>query len=199
MPLLSVKDLEVTFKTDDGIVRAVNGLSFDIEPGKTLGIVGESGSGKSGHRAVDHAAHRHAARPHRTPARSCSTVRTCSSSAKREMRQIRGNKIAMIFQDPMTSASTRCSRSATRSPKTIALHLGLDKTRSARSRAIEMLEKVRIPAPRIGSGRLSASVLRRHAPARHDRDGALVRSRSCSSPTSRRPRSTSRSKRRFSS
>src|ERR671934_1718316 len=99
--LLEVSDLKTHFRTDDGIVKAVDGVSFSVERGKTLGIVGESGSGKSV---------------------TCLTimglnprVNTISSGealfkgddlikmSQRRLREIRGNDIAMIFQDPMTS------------------------------------------------------------------------------------------------
>ena len=150
MPLLSVKDLEVTFTTDDGVVRAVNGLSFDIEPGKTLGIVGESGSGKS--------------------VTALSIMRLISMPPGRiergeiifngqdllklgeaQMRNIRGNKIAMIFQDPMTSLNPVLTV-GDQIMETIMLHQHKSR-RAAYARAVEMLELVRIPEPekRIGA------------------------------------------------
>ena len=101
-PLLEVKDLKTYFSTDDGIVRAVDGVTFSVEKGQTLGIVGESGSGKSvtcltimglnPKKNTDH--HRRGAVDGRGSARRPSPSR---------LREIRGNDIAMIFQDPMTS------------------------------------------------------------------------------------------------
>ncbi|HEY7995005.1 MAG TPA: ABC transporter ATP-binding protein [Candidatus Eremiobacteraceae bacterium] len=142
MSLLAVKDLRVTFATDDGIVRAVNGLSFDLAPGETLGIVGESGSGKS--------------------VTALSIMRLIASPPGRiengkivfkdtdlltideqQMRRIRGNKISMIFQDPMTSLNPVLTI-GDQITETIVLHQ--HKTKSeARKRAIEMLDLVRIP------------------------------------------------------
>ncbi|PZR61122.1 MAG: peptide ABC transporter ATP-binding protein, partial [Candidatus Eremiobacter antarcticus] len=101
MALLAVNGLEVTFKTEDGIVRAVNGLSFSLEPGETLGIVGESGSGKSVTalsimRLI-------AMPPGRIDAGSIEfDGEDLLQVGEPQMRQIRGNKISMIFQDPMT-------------------------------------------------------------------------------------------------
>ena len=102
MPLLEVANLRTTFRTEDGPVTAVNGLSFSLEAGETLGIVGESGSGKSVNGAFDSCASWRA--PRRvTDRRVASKARTCSTKSEAEMRALRGFKIAMIFQDPMTS------------------------------------------------------------------------------------------------
>ena len=145
MALLAVKDLQVTFATDDGIVRAVNGLSFSMELGETLGIVGESGSGKS--------------------VTALSIMRLIASPPGRieagevlfkgqdllklgeaQMRQIRGNKISMIFQDPMTSLNPVLTI-GDQIAETIVLHQ--HKTnQEARERAIDMLDLVRIPEAR---------------------------------------------------
>jgi oligopeptide/dipeptide ABC transporter ATP-binding protein len=142
LALLEVRDLKTTFRTEDGVVAAVNGLSFAVEPGSTLGIVGESGSGKS--------------------VTSLSIMRLLAQNGKIErgqvlfkgedllkkseaqMRKIRGRDIAMIFQDPMTSLNPVLTvgdqiAEATR------LHLGLSK-KDAFDKAIEMLRLVRIPA-----------------------------------------------------
>ena len=97
-------------------------------------------------------------------------------ASEAEMRKIRGNKIAMIFQDPMTSLNPVLTI-GDQIAEAMRLHLGLNKKES-RDRAVEMLEHVRIPAPRDAPQRLPAPVFRRHAPARDDRDGALVRARS---------------------
>src|ERR1700694_5757083 len=102
-PLLSVQNLKVTFKTDNGLVKAVNNVSFDLAEGETLGIVGESGSGKS---VTNMAIMRLLPMP---PARidpESKVIfrgRDLVKLSDSEMRKIRGKEIAMIFQDPMTS------------------------------------------------------------------------------------------------
>jgi oligopeptide transport system ATP-binding protein len=143
VPLLEVANLRTVFRTEDGLVTAVNGLSFSLEAGETLGIVGESGSGKSVTalsimrllgRTATVTADRIAFDGESLPAKS-----------EAEMRRIRGHKIAMIFQDPMTSLNPVLTIGEQIS-EAVRLHLGLDK-RAARDRAIEMLNKVRIPLP----------------------------------------------------
>ena len=142
MALLEVNDLEVTFATDDGIVRAVNGLSFKLEPGETLGIVGESGSGKS---VTALSVMRLIASP---PGRIESGQvifkgQDLLKVGEQQMRHIRGNKISMIFQDPMTSLNPVLTIGE-QIAETIVLHQ--HKSRSeARRRAVEMLDLVRIP------------------------------------------------------
>ncbi len=143
MDLLEVKNLKTTFRTEDGPVTAVNGLSFSLEAGETLGIVGESGSGKSVTalsimrllaRNATVTADRIALRGESLPAKS-----------EAEMRKIRGHRIAMIFQDPMTSLNPVLTIGEQIS-EAVRLHLGLG-PREARDRVIEMLSKVRIPQP----------------------------------------------------
>jgi len=102
MALLSVRDLFVTFRTDHGTVRAVDGVSFDLEEGETLGLVGESGSGKS----VTNLALMGLIPnpPGEVEARELLfDGRDLARSTDEQLRQIRGNEISMIFQDPMTS------------------------------------------------------------------------------------------------
>src|SRR5579864_9541601 len=142
MALLSVKDLQVTFATEDGIVRAVNGLSFSLEPGETLGIVGESGSGKS---VTALSIMRLIAMP---PGRIESgsiefNGRDLLKLGEAQMRQIRGNKISMIFQDPMTSLNPVLTV-GDQIAEAITLHQHKGR-REAMKRAIEMLNIVRIP------------------------------------------------------
>ena len=141
--LLEVKNLRTTFRTEDGPVTAVNGLSFSLDAGETLGIVGESGSGKSVTalsimrllaRNATVTADRIALRGESLPAKS-----------EAEMRKIRGHRIAMIFQDPMTSLNPVLTIGE-QIAEAVRLHLGLD-PREARDRVIEMLGKVRIPQP----------------------------------------------------
>ncbi len=101
MALLEVEDLHVSFRTPDGVVQAVRGVSFDVEPGQTLGIVGESGSGKSVATQTIIGLTR-GARGLR--ARRSSTAATCSThAAPTRCARIRGAKIGMIFQDPLSS------------------------------------------------------------------------------------------------
>src|ERR1700737_1494169 len=142
MALLSVKDLEVTFATDDGIVRAVNGLSFSLDAGETLGIVGESGSGKS---VTALSVMRLIAMP---PGRIESGSiqfhgQDLLTLGEAQMRQIRGNKISMIFQDPMTSLNPVLTVGE-QIAEAIQLHQHKRK-REAMQRAIDMLKVVRIP------------------------------------------------------
>src|SRR6202521_1617527 len=142
MPLLSVKDLEVTFSTDDGIVRAVNGLSLDLEAGKTLGIVGESGSGKS---VTALSIMRLIAMPPGRIERGTIEFegQDLLKLGEAQMRHIRGNKISMIFQDPMTSLNPVLTIGE-QIAETIMLHQHKNR-RQAYERAIEMLDVVRIP------------------------------------------------------
>ncbi len=143
-PLLKVTDLQVQFNTEDGVVRAVNGISFDLAPGETLGIVGESGSGKSvanlsllglipqppGEIVAGRAEFR---------------GQDLLSRSHAEMTAVRGNDIAMIFQDPMTALNPFLTVEEQLSEVT-RLHLGLS-SRDALDHAIEMLQRVGIPAP----------------------------------------------------
>ncbi len=140
--LLQVRDLRTHFRTDDGVVKAVDGVSFDLYRGRTLGIVGESGSGKS---VTNLSVMRLIPSP---PGRIVDGqvlfdgVDLLSISDTR-MRSIRGNKISMIFQDPMTSLNPFL-RVSTQLVETIRLHQKLGK-KAARSKAIDMLSTVGIP------------------------------------------------------
>jgi len=144
MALLDVKDLKTYFRTDDGIVKAVDGVSFNVEKGKTLGIVGESGCGKSV---------------------TCLTImglnnrKTTISSGEaiwkgenligmspKKLRDIRGNEIAMIFQDPMTSLNP-VHTIGRQLIEAVLLHRDVTK-KVARARALELLGAVGIPRPK---------------------------------------------------
>ena len=140
-PLLDVRDLRTTFKTDDGLVGAVDGVTFSVEPGQVLGIVGESGCGKSV---------------------TCLTVmglndpKVATSTGEvlfrgenlltadsKRLREIRGNEIAMIFQDPMTSLNP-VHKIGKQLEEAALLHNDMTK-KEARARSIEMLKVVGIP------------------------------------------------------
>src|SRR5213082_1074551 len=95
MALLEVNDLKTYFRTDDGVVRAVDGVSFSVDKGQTLGIVGESCSGKSVTCLTIMGLN-----PRRT---ALSTGEDLLTTSPKRLREIRGSEIAMIFQDPMTS------------------------------------------------------------------------------------------------
>ena len=141
MPLLDVKDLHVHFKTDRGVVHAVNGVSFQVERGETLGIVGESGSGKS----VTNLALMGLLPP--PPAsRTRGTVMFDGQSlldlGRTKLRRLRGQRIAMIFQDPMTSLNPfmRIGRQLT---EVLEVHKGVKRKEAMRT-AVAMLERVGI-------------------------------------------------------
>ena len=139
---LQVDNLTVQFHTDDGVVQAVNDLSFSVAPGETLGIVGESGSGKSvSSLAVMGLVPQPAGRIVSGSIRF--DGRDLLKLAPPEMRKIRGRRIAMIFQDPMTALNpflTVCEQLT----EMTQLHLGLSAA-DARSHAIDMLVRVGIP------------------------------------------------------
>ena len=142
--LLEVSELKTHFFTDDGVVKAVDGVSFSIKEGETFGLVGESGCGKS--------------------VTALSIIRLIPDppgkiidgkvylegedlvkKSEREMQKIRGNKISMIFQEPMTSLDPVFTIGS-ELMEVIQLHQGLDKE-EARKKAIEMLRVVGIPEP----------------------------------------------------
>src|SRR5437660_4396330 len=140
--LLAVKDLRTYFETEDGVVKAVDGVSFEVRQGETLGIVGESGSGKS---VANLSLMRLIAEP---PGKIVSGSiafrgRDILKLSRREVRAIRGKQIAMIFQDPMTSLNP-CMRISKQLMEVTRLHLGHSKG-EAREHAIRMLEVVGIP------------------------------------------------------
>jgi peptide/nickel transport system ATP-binding protein len=141
MALLEVKDLKTYFETDDGIVKAVDGVNFSVDKGKTLGIVGESGSGKSvtcltimGLNAKRHTI---------TSGEANFKGENLIGASLGRLREIRGNDIAMIFQDPMTSLNP-VHTIGTQLVEAIQLHRDVSK-RVARARASELLNAVGIP------------------------------------------------------
>ncbi len=143
-PLLVVEGLEVRFWTGRGIVHAVNGVSFDIAPGETLGIVGESGCGKSVTSLALLGILPRAGRVTAGSARFDGAELTVMSDS--ELRRVRGRQIAMIFQDPMTSLNPVLTIGRQlREP--LETHLGLGKN-EALDRAAELLDQVGIPSPK---------------------------------------------------
>ena len=142
-PLLEVRDLKTYFNTDDGTVRAVDGVSFSVEKGETLGIVGESGSGKSV---------------------TCLSIMGLNpkknttvtgevlfdgedllKASPGRLREIRGNDVAMIFQDPMTSLNP-VHKIGKQLAEAVQLHRDVTKAQ-ARARSLELLKEVGIPRP----------------------------------------------------
>ena len=143
-PLLTVDDLFVEFWTSRGTVHAVNGISFEIRPGETLGIVGESGSGKSVTALALLGILPRAGKVPKGSARFQGTELLGMSD--KDLRQIRGRDVAMIFQDPMTSMNPvltvgRQIREA------LEVHLDLNR-KEANARAEELLHQVGIPSPK---------------------------------------------------
>ncbi|MFJ4203600.1 ABC transporter ATP-binding protein [Streptomyces sviceus] len=141
---LSVRDLKVQFSTEDGIVKAVDGLSFDVERGKTLGIVGESGSGKSVTNLTVLGLHN--PRTTTVDGEIILDGKELVTANERELEQLRGNKMAMIFQDPLTALSPFYTVGRQLS-EPFMKHRGASK-REAKDRAVQMLEKVGIPQPK---------------------------------------------------
>lgn len=149
-PLLKVRDLRTYFHTDDGIVKAVDGVDFEVSPGQALGIVGESGCGKS---VTARSIMRLLQEP---PAKieSGEILFRADGSyidiaglgpRSKEMRALRGERISMIFQEPMNSLSP-VHTIGDQIVEILRLHRGMSK-QEARGLAVELLERVRIPRP----------------------------------------------------
>jgi oligopeptide transport system ATP-binding protein len=140
--LLEVQDLRTVFATKDGNVKAVDGVSFHLDAGETLGIVGESGCGKS----VTAMSIMGLQRPGRiVGGKVLFKGRDLTKATETEMREIRGQEIAMIFQDPMTSLNP-VFRTGWQVAEPLRLHKGLDSVR-AFAGAVAMLGRVGIPSP----------------------------------------------------
>jgi peptide/nickel transport system ATP-binding protein len=147
--LLSIRDLRVHFETEDGVVKAVDGISYDVMPGGALGVVGESGSGKSVSSLTVMGLTRFG------NARISGEVlfegRDLLSASNEELRRIRGNDIAMIFQDPLSSLHP-FYRVGSQLVEAIRAHNSVSR-QAARVRATELLAMVDIPEP---AGRLNS-------------------------------------------
>jgi oligopeptide/dipeptide ABC transporter ATP-binding protein len=143
-PLLDIIDLKTWFHTDEGVVRAVDGVSYDAMPGETVGVVGESGCGKS---VTALSVMRLIPMP---PGQIAGGEilfdgENLVKASEARMRQIRGGKIGMIFQEPMTSLNPVFTV-GDQIEEAVRLHLKLG-AKDARARAIEMLDRVGIPSP----------------------------------------------------
>jgi len=175
-PLLQVSDLRTWFFTDAGVVRAVDGVSFTLRRGETLGIVGESGSGKS---VAAKSIMNLLEEPARIVAGSIRfRGKEITALSEAELREIRGAEIAMVFQDPMTSLNPvlRISRQLI---ETMTAHRRFtpEAARNAGGRTARFYGHCR---PGTGPGFLAAPVLRRDAPAGDAGDG--IRQRTLTDP-----------------
>ncbi|HWL34815.1 MAG TPA: ABC transporter ATP-binding protein [Frankiaceae bacterium] len=141
MALLEVRDLHVSFPTEDGVVKAVQGVSFSIDPGQTLGIVGESGSGKS----VSTQTILGLTRGARITGEALLEGRDLLTMKPDELRSVRGAKIAMIFQDPLSSLHPQY-KVGWQIVEMIRAHDDMPKAK-ALARAVELLKLVGIPQP----------------------------------------------------
>lgn len=142
-PLLEIKDLKTHFFTHEGVVKAVDGVSYGVAPGEALGIVGESGCGKSVSalsilRLIPNPPGRIVG------GKVLFEGEDLLNYSAKQMRSLRGNKIAMIFQDPMTSLNPVLTIKR-QIGETLRLHKGMD-ARQARKRTVELLEMVGIPS-----------------------------------------------------
>jgi peptide/nickel transport system ATP-binding protein len=167
-PLLDVRDLRTYFKTDDGVVKAVDGISFSVRPGQMLGVVGESGSGKSvtmmsildlnprpgrlapgpaGEAGPRMEAFLRGSKKHTSVSTGQALFRgeNLLQASKRRLRGLRGSEISMIFQDPMTSLNPVLSV-GNQLVEAVQLHRDVT-NREARELAIEGLREVGIPRP----------------------------------------------------
>jgi peptide/nickel transport system ATP-binding protein len=142
-PLLRVEDLHVQFPTEDGLVQAVDGITYEVHRGRTLGIVGESGSGKTVASLTTLGLTR--AQGARISGRVLLEGRDLLALSEREMRSIRGNDIAMVFQDPLSSLHP-LYRVGAQLVEAVRAHSDASKA-VARARAIELLGLVGIPDP----------------------------------------------------
>jgi peptide/nickel transport system ATP-binding protein len=141
--LIDVKDLKVHFATEDGLVRAVDGVSFTLDRGQVLGIVGESGSGKSVTSMTLLGLTRD--KNTRFEGEVLYKGRNVLAMREEELQQVRGNEMAMIFQDPMTSLNPVYTIGA-QICESIQVHENVNK-RSGNRRAVELLKQVGIPNP----------------------------------------------------
>jgi oligopeptide transport system ATP-binding protein len=140
--LLQVRDLETRFYTQDGVVKAVNGVTYDLDEGETLGIVGESGCGKSV--SVLSMIRLIPTPPGKiTGGEVLFEDRDLLKMDSDEIRHVRGNRVAMIFQDPMTSLNPVLTIGR-QVGEALEVHMGMDRAQ-ARRRSIELLEMVGIP------------------------------------------------------
>src|SRR6516165_6060818 len=144
MALLDVENLQTHFRTPDGVVRAVDGISFAVDGGETVAIVGESGSGKS---VTANSILRLIPEP---PGKIAGRIRfegeDLLALSERAMRNIRGNRISMVFQEPMTSLNPVLTVGG-QIAETLRLHQRLGRKEIAK-RAVEMLNLVGIAEPR---------------------------------------------------
>ena len=145
-PLLEVQDLRIHFPTDDGLVRSVDGVSFSVERGSTLGIVGESGSGKSVTSMGIMGLHQG------TSARITGTIKLDGEELvgadPARVRELRGGKMAMIFQDPLSSLHPYF-KIGDQIAEAYRIHHPDASKKQARQRAIDMLDRVGIPEPKV--------------------------------------------------
>jgi peptide/nickel transport system ATP-binding protein len=143
MALLEINDLHVTFPTDDGLVRAVRGVSFSVDKGKTLGIVGESGSGKS----VSTQTIMGLTRGAQISGQALFEGKDLLKMSPEQLRDVRGRQIAMIFQDPLSSLHPYY-RVGWQIVEMIRAHEAVSK-QAARQRAVDLLRLVGIPRPEV--------------------------------------------------
>ncbi len=141
-PVLRIRDLHVAFPTDDGLVRAVRDVTFNVNPGEIVAVVGESGSGKSVMALA-------VMRLHAKSAKISGSIEfegpELLDLTEREMRSVRGNDVVMIFQDPMTALNPVFTIGAQIS-EMIRIHNSVSKS-AAMKRAVELLDLVGVPEP----------------------------------------------------
>jgi peptide/nickel transport system ATP-binding protein len=144
-PLLSVEDLRVHFYTDNGVVRAVDGVSWDVRPGETLGIVGESGSGKSVSAMTIMGLV--PSPPARFPSgRVMFRGEDLLTATDSRLRSLRGKEVSMIFQDPLTALNP-VFKVGSQIAEVIRVHESMSRS-AAKARAVDLLGEVGIPNPR---------------------------------------------------